>query len=579
MRVTTAAQAAARDRAAIAAGIDGFALMCAAGTVAAAELLRAAGPRVGHGVHVLAGSGNNGGDGYVVAAQLARLGVRVQVYAVQPPRTDDARRAAALAHALLPDGAIAEFDAAMAPPPGPGVVVDALLGTGAAGPLRAPVNAATAWCDTARRGGAFVVALDVPTGVDATNGAAVTGHVHAHVTVTFGSCKSGLLAARDAAGRVVVADIGLGVHAELADGAAMLAEPPRLWAHVPPIAWNAHKGWRGRLLLVGGQRGMAGAVQLAARGALASGAGLVRAFSQADTVRALQAAVPALMCTPWERGDGAEADDVAPSLDESLAVHLDEAPPVSGDALLLQVQEFAHAVAVGPGLGRGAPARGLLLRVLRTAAQSRCAVLLDADALTLLARDGRDGPLAEAFAQCAATRPVVMTPHPGEFAELADARGIAFDRRVIDPAHRLEAARALAGALGCAVLLKGTPTVCAEGTGDAWCIPRGCSALATGGTGDLLTGMLGALLAARVASADAADSVQSGGETRIGDTAALAACAAWVHGVAGERAQAGAETRGVDVERIMCAVPAAWAAFHQPERLPPGVLAQLPWVR
>jgi NAD(P)H-hydrate epimerase len=134
--------------------------------------------------------------------------------------------------------------------------------------------------------------------MDATTGARTEGAVRADVTITFGTMKHGLLAARDACGRVVVADIGLGAHAALDDEAALLTDAEVVRHVVPPVAWNAHKGTRGRVCIVGGTAGMAGAVQLAARGALASGAGLVRAMVHSLSAAALQSSVPAVVCVP-----------------------------------------------------------------------------------------------------------------------------------------------------------------------------------------------------------------------------------------------------------------------------------------
>ncbi len=538
MRVTTAEQAAARDAAAITAGIGSFALMARAGTAAAAEIVRAAGSRLAHGVCVLTGGGNNGGDGWIVAAQLARLGVRVRVRVVMPARTDDARRAQRIARMTLPAEAIREAGTeAAGEPPGvavdawPGVVVDALLGTGATGALREPVARAAEWCRGARARGALVFSLDVPSGVDATTGAAAHGHVLADHTITFGTCKTGLLSARGACGRIVVVDIGLGAHAALDDGAPQLAEPDAIRHVLPPIAWNAYKGARGRVLIVGGAPGMAGAPQLAARGALASGAGLVRLAAHARSVPALQANVPAAVCVAWS------AEDAVASPSET-------------------VRDWAHAIALGPGFGRDADAAAEMDTVLSLAAQGQAALVLDADALMLLARHGP----SPAFQDCVRSRPVVLTPHLGEFAALARAFDVPFDGATADLPARLQAARALAARLACTVLLKGTPTVCAAPEGEAWCVPRGSAALGTGGTGDVLTGMLAALLA----------SARAGGVP-----VALAAAAAWAHGVAGESLPA----RGATVDDIVHALSRAWDALSSRTVHPPDVLAVLPCIR
>jgi len=580
VQVTSAVQAAARDGAAIAERGGSFPLMLTAGTVAAASIARSAAGALARGVDVFVGGGNNGGDGYVVAAQLARLGVRVRVHVVVPPSSPDCTQAAAIARARLPQQDIVPFVADGPPPVVAGaVVVDAMLGMGGTGALRPAFAVAAACIDRARRNGAVVVALDVPTGVDATSGARAHGHVQAHVTLTFGTCKSGLLSARAACGRVQVLDIGLGVHAQSFDGAPQLATAETLRVALPPIAWNAHKGTRGRVLLVGGTGGMAGAVQLAAQGALFSGAGLVRAAVHERSIAALQSSVPAVVTVPW----GDDDDAVHADLDETLAVSLTETPASPLRSLREAASDWAHAVAIGPGLGRDARASRLFARLLSHVSAGRAALVLDADALVLLAERG----LSPEFVSCAATRPVVITPHAGEFATLAQHFAVPFDHRAsADPTARLESARALARVLQCVVLLKGAPTMCVSPEGAAWFVARGSAALATGGTGDLLTGVLASVLAAeqaRTVMASAAMDSAGIAEARMGSagvepntsrTLAQVALSAWVHGVAGEFG--GATIRGRTVMDVIGQIPSAWARVAVPEAHAPGVLAELP---
>lgn len=551
VRVTTAAQAAARDAAAVAAGTDSFTLMLRAGTVAAAELVRVGGDRLARGVDVLVGSGNNGGDGYVVAAQLARLGVPVRVLVAASPRTAEAMRAAALAITLLPSHTLVALDHdGLSELSSRGVVVDALLGTGATGALRGAVATGVAYCGAASREGVPVVALDVPTGVDATTGSMQVEHVRADVTVTFGTCKSGLLAARGACGRIVVADIGLGAQAQLADQAGMLADVAVLRDLVPPIAWNAHKGTRGRVLVIGGSAGMAGAVQFVARGALVSGAGVVRAVVHADSARALQAALPAVVCAP-----AADLDDL--------------------------VRTWAQAVVLGPGLGRDDAARAIVYAVLDawgsadafpvvptvdtrglsavgTLARRPPVFVLDADALRLLAT-----PTGLSALRAVGTRTaVVLTLHAGEFAALAEACGVSCAPLPRDPVARAAAAVGVARATACTVLFKGAPTVCASPEGAVWYVPRGSATLATGGTGDLLAGVLGAVFAS------------ARGEAVLETPpVAHAALGAWVHGVAGEGA---GRARGTTIDDVVQALGTAWSQLRRVAPLAPGVLAEVP---
>ncbi|MDF1502573.1 NAD(P)H-hydrate epimerase, partial [Roseisolibacter sp. H3M3-2] len=252
VRVLNAAEAAAADRAAIAAGTPGRALMQRAGAAAAGKIARRLADGLDEGAAVHAGPGNNGGDAWVVAAALARAGVRVGVRAWggDVPRTDDARfeRERALAAGVG------------APPTGAErVVVDGVLGVGASGAPRESAAEAIADIERARGAGAAVVALDVPSGVDATTGAAPGAAMRDAITLTFGACKRGLLSARDAAGTIAVLDIGMDVPA----GA------PRQLAGPAPRqgeAW-AHKGTRSKVAVYGGAPGMAGATLLAGRGA------------------------------------------------------------------------------------------------------------------------------------------------------------------------------------------------------------------------------------------------------------------------------------------------------------------------
>jgi ADP-dependent NAD(P)H-hydrate dehydratase / NAD(P)H-hydrate epimerase len=554
VRVTTAAQAAARDTAAIAAGTESFSLMLQAGTVSAAELLRTVPDRLARGVDVLVGSGNNGGDGYVVAAQLARLGVPVRVLVAAPPRTADAIHAERLAKRYLSADAIVALGGDVPDgAPHRGAVVDALLGTGASGPLRGAVAVGAAYCRAAFAANVPVFALDVPTGVDGTTGEVQAEHVRAHHTITFGTCKSGLLAARGACGRLVVADIGLGAHAALSDGAAMLATAAVMRAIVPPIAWDAHKGTRGRVLVIGGAEGMAGAAQLVARGALHSGAGLLRAVVHAESAKAMQTNVPAVVCAN------------ASALDEL-------------------VHTWAHTVVLGPGLGRDDHARATVthvlgacqrageLRVVTTvrahgsmavgaSARRAPALVIDADALMLLATPSGVARLRALSERTA----VLLTPHAGECAVLADACDVPFSPQWRDPMARAAAARGVARSTGCTVLLKGAPTVCASPEGVVWCVPRGSAALATGGTGDVLAGVLAAILA----------SARSAAEHDM-PLVAHAALGAWVHGVAGERATHGGVVRGTSVDDVVAALGTAWAQLDTAVPLAPGVLAEVP---
>jgi NAD(P)H-hydrate epimerase len=486
--VAAAADAAAADAATIAAGVPSRALMQRAGAAAAAEIARRHADRLADGVLLLAGAGNNGGDAWVVARALAAAGVRCTVHEAVEARTPDAlaERALALPLVARTDGAAHAA----------GVVVDGLLGTGAAGAPRGAIAAAVAGAAALRERGTAVVALDVPSGVDATTGAAEEAIV-ADLTLTFGVLKRGLLVARGHCGAIVVLDIGLAARADAPAALPELAHDHWALARVPAIAPDAHKGSRRKLAVVGGSAGMAGAAALAARAALASGIGMVRIVAAAASVPALQAALPEALAAPWP-ADTAAMDDLC---------------------------AWADALLVGPGLGRSDEARALLDRTLE---RWRGPVVLDADALTLF--EGR----TERLAALLAGRAALLTPHPVEFARLAAAD-------VTDVlARRFDAGAELAGALGASVLLKGVPTVVSGPDGRRLVTATGTPVLAAGGSGDLLAGIAATLLA------------------QHGDATEAGACAAWAHGRAAELAGAG-RVRGVTVDDVAAAIGRVWA--------------------
>ena len=515
VRITTAAEAAARDHAAIQDGAPSFELMLQAGTQAAASLLRDFNDRLHHGVALYAGVGNNGGDAYIVAAQLARVGVKARVHAVGAPRTDDAQRAAALAAPSLVHGS---------PTGREQLVVDGLLGTGHRGALR---DEARRLCDVmtlARERGATIAALDLPSGLDATTGAIADGSVAADVTVTFGSIKRGLLFARGHAGRILLLDIGLARHALHDDRAWMMADDATIARMLPSTPWDAHKGRRGRLALVGGATGMAGALILSTRAALAAGCGLVISWTDSSGVPALQQTVPQAIANEW---------------------------PAAND--VVSESAWGSALAIGPGLGRGDASYALLQRALRE--NVGVPILLDADALTLIAMHMSSRDAAAALREIRVNAAsVVCTPHPREFERLLGAP------LPSDWQARADVLQDFASRANVTVLLKGTPTLIASPSGNSLhTVARGTALLATGGSGDILTGLIGALLSQGIPA----------------DSAALLGATA--HGLAAEIATEHAQgIRGLTLDALLHALPDAWRAMAQPATFPPGVIAELP---
>lgn len=517
IRVVTSGQAAARDRAAIDSGTPSRALMQRAGAATASEIALRFGRDLRRGVLVLAGPGNNGGDAWVVARALASAGVPVRACEPIAANTDDARAERALAipliHLVAVDESTLASDAIYR---GELVVVDGLLGTGANGPPRGALAAAVASIRAMRNRGAVVASLDLPTGVDATTGA-TRDPVSADITFTYGTLKRGHLVARAECGRIVVLDIGLGAHATLDDGVPLAVSGSWVAARVPRIPPDAHKGTRKKIAIVGGGPGMSGAAILAARSAWRSGIGMVKLVVADGTIDSVRTAEPQSLTARWP----------------------DNAADVEQD-----VAAWADAVAIGPGLGTGRPARDLVERILGSFSGP---AVLDADALNVFSGD------VAGLARALDGRTAVLTPHPAELARLMG--------RTVDDvlAQRFDIAVDVAQTTGAAVLLKGQPTVVTGADGVRLVSATGTPLLAAAGSGDLLTGIVATLLA------------------QTGDATTAAACAAWVHGRAAwlaQRAGSGTGARGHSLDDVLAQLARAWPASAGPSRYP--VLLELP---
>ncbi len=414
-------------------------------------------------IGVVCGSGNNGGDGYVLARLAHEQGFQVALFAVGDATSapalaaaQAARRAGCNAQSLSASTKFSDCD----------VVVDALLGIGLRAAPRAPVSDAIAHINQAARP---VLALDVPSGVDADTGAVPGVAVQADVTVTFIALKLGLFTgnARGFAGEVYLEDLQIAPTAlAVATPAARRIVREDFVAHIPPRRVSAHKGDHGHVALLAGNRAMAGAAVLAAGAAYRVGAGLVTLATHSAHAAYLSATIP-----------------------EPIVVAADD---VDVAALCAR----ADIVACGPGIGRDRWAESLYDAALA----SERPVVLDADGLNLLAR------------QTSATKrdDWILTPHPGEAARLlkCDVADIQRDR--------VAAARAIVQNFGGVCVLKGSGTVVTDADG-VWICDRGNAALATAGSGDVLTGTIAGLLAQGVPALAAA---QAG---------------VWLHALAGER--------------------------------------------
>lgn len=509
IEVCTAAEAAARDAETIATGVPSRALMQRAGAMAAAQIARRYRDDLASGVAIFAGPGNNGGDAWVVARALADAGVEVRVHEPLPPKTPDAvaERSLAIGRVQLePHGAEC-------------VVVDGLLGSGASGEPHGVIADAIGRIEAMRARGAHVIALDVPSGVEASTGRATLA-VTAELTLSFGTIKRGTLVARERCGEIVVLDIGLVTRATPTElPPPQLVDEAFVASRVQPLAAGAAKGDRKRLAIVGGATGMTGAAILAAQAAMRSGIGMVRLFVDEPSVSVVQIAAYEAMARPWPSG----ADEVADG-----------------------ISDWAHGVLLGPGLGNTKASRALVERILTT---WRGPVVLDADALNVFEGD------TVSLASLLRDRPALITPHASEFARLVGRK----PQDVL--ADRFEYPLALARELGAVVLLKGVPTILADPAGRRFVSGRGTPVLGTAGSGDLLAGIAATLVAQR------SEALES------------AACAAWVHGRAGELAQrraspGGTSARGIPLSDVMRALPRAWRVRSRPARSP--VLASLP---
>ncbi|MCO5129619.1 MAG: NAD(P)H-hydrate dehydratase [Xanthobacteraceae bacterium] len=474
MQVLTTAEMAEADRRAIAGGVSGFALMTRAGMAvaeAAADLVAEDGLIV-----VVAGGGNNGGDGFVAAAELEAWGRPVRVVLLGAPEalSGDAALAARQWRGPLLPGEAASLGR-------PALIVDALFG---AGLNRTVKDGARALIEAINAAGVPVVAVDLPSGVNGDSGAVMGAAVQATETVTFFRRKPGhlLLPGRARCGRVRVADIGIPDAVLEAIAPATFENVPDLWAHAFPVPGvEGHKYARGHAVVLSGGVAATGAARLAARGALRGGAGLVTVLSPPAALTVNAAALTAIMVRPVDTAD--------------------ELTEVLQDRRL-------NACVIGPGAGIGLRTRALVLAALAAGRHT----VLDADALTSFT--DRPDDLFEAIRSGDAD--VVLTPHQGEFSRLFSE---------MDTKHpfksKLERVRAAAVRSNAVVLLKGPDTVVAAPDGRAAIAANAPPWLATAGSGDVLSGMIAAMLAQGAPGFEAA------------------CIAVWMHGEAGREAGPG----------------------------------------
>ncbi len=438
------------------------ALMQRAGEAAAQAAMAMALERLGP-VLVLVGPGNNGGDALVAASALRERGVDVRVALLDDAsrfRGDAAEAYARWREAGDADATVVDPSSVIAQAT---LVVDGLFGIGMA---RAPAGKARAWIALVNAASCPVLAIDVPSGLDADTGRVMDIAIEADRTITFIAAKPGLYTAEgpDHCGEILIEPLGMrfdddGLRdADLErDQIGSINRPALFDTRLNPRRQNSHKGSFGSVVVIGGNDGMVGAALLASRMALQSGAGRVYVQLLASSAPAFDVVHPELM----------------------LRAHLDDVD--------------ASAVAIGPGLGHNDAAMTVLERWIGT----ESAIVIDADALNALATHG---PLFDRLAQRAADGlpPAVLTPHPLEAARL-----LGVDAAAVQ-ADRIRAAVDLARRTRSVVVLKGAGSVIADASG-AWVInTTGNPGLATGGTGDVLCGLVAGLLAQHLSPLDAA---------------------------------------------------------------------------
>jgi hydroxyethylthiazole kinase-like uncharacterized protein yjeF len=462
--ILTVGQCYEADRYAATHGVPTLALMENAGGAVADEICKRWSPRP---TAVLCGPGNNGGDGYVVARLLRDRGwdvwveTLVDVAMLKGDAAEMARRWTGKTIALTEANTMAEL------------YVDALFGAGLSRPLE---GAAARFAEDSEHFGSRVVAVDVPSGMNGDTGRSVgDAMVAATLTVTFFRKKPAhvLMLGRRWCDQIVLADIGIPEAALQSIKPNIFENGPALWGRDYP--WptpDGHKYARGHCMVVSGQAHATGAARLAARGALRIGAGLVSVASPTDAIPVNSAQLTAIMVKPFEGAKG-------------LADLLSD--------------KRLNSMVIGPGCGVGQETREMVAAVLA----SEAAVVLDADALTSFHGDPK--ALFRLLHETA-----VLTPHEGEFARI-------FPDLLAKSQNKIEATRAAAATAGCTVLLKGPDTVISAPDGRAIVNSHAPPTLATAGSGDVLSGFIGGLMAQHL------------------DSYKAAAAAAWLHGQAASR--------------------------------------------
>ncbi len=495
-------------------GIPGVVLMENAGVAVVKEIEKVIGSLTDKKICIFAGKGNNGGDGYVIARHLFNRGAKGKVFLLgdKTAIAGDARVNLDILDKMgidvLEVVSDRDWDKVKIASTFADFLVDALLGTGFQGELSDVMAQAV---DIINRAGKTVFSVDIPSGVNADNGQIGNLAVKADYTVTFGLPKPGMLLYPGAllAGEVIVADIGIPAGLQTnPDLKQTVVEADTIRALFRPRRPDAHKGSCGKVLVVAGSQGLTGAAALTSTSALRTGAGLVTLAIAESLHDIMEVKLTEVMTSPLpELHKGAIGQEALPRIAELAA--------------------NCEVLAVGPGLGRQDDTMIAICEMVKT---FPLPMVIDADGLNALV--GNTDLLTEV------ETPLILTPHPGEMARLT---GLTADEVNRD---RIGTARSAAAAWGCIVVLKGARTVTALPDGNVFINTSGNSGMASGGTGDVLTGVIAGLLAQGLSAADAA------------------VAGVYIHGLAGDLA-ADKGTIGLMAGDVLNFVPRAIADIHR----------------
>lgn len=491
----------------------------------------------GKDVVLFCGKGNNGGDGFVIARHILAAGARVYVYVLgkEEDYSDEARQHLHTLQQLADEETCLLLSAPQSDADwqllqkrllASSVVIDAMLGTGFHGSLRQPLASIVAEVNAATAAGAVtVIAVDMPTGVNSDTGAVSNGDddedgpLFADMTVTFGALKRGLVLypGRACAGHIEVDPIGMPgpLLMQLEENPAYLLQESDIAEIVVPRSPDSHKGTHGTIAIVTGSSQMAGAALMAAHGAVRSGAGKVFLRVPGATAPYCIGVQPEIMVRGVGTGDHFTAADA--------------------DEIIAKSKNWS-VLAMGPGLGRDAETKEFLLKVL---AAVTCPVVLDADALNLLA--GEKALIASRGSR------IIMTPHLAEFSRLS---GLSMTEIKADP---IAAARHFASEWKVNLVLKGAPTLIVSAkTGNVYVNSTGNAGMACGGMGDVLTGMIAAMIA----------------HQGMSDLCSAACAGVYLHGAAGDACRKDRGPYGFTPMETADALPQVLASLEEDLALP-----------